>query len=295
MADSHITSASAPVQAPRVIASRVIDPREPSLFVKRKKSDPAEHLTITCQLDECPLLKAGFCAERNLFAGCPYGSSRDERGPTRRAANFGQWVRDHKAMHPGIGWNLSVPPKKLAFVGEYVYLPYSHMDMLESRAFEKGKLFERRTTFIKREKWTLELVLSLIDLRPQAIFGGEILSYQGESVPAFIAHIREIDTDMWRQLIAVRPELDTTPNYVGRKAILRTLAYPIEIPPKHSEYQVPWSWDGKVLRSTSRHAYSGAWGGIEPESLSIELVPAPMAAVIVASNAWVTPETMFVD
>lgn len=275
---------------PRVIASRVIDPREPSLFVKRKKSDPAEHLTISCQLSECPLLKAGFCAERHMFKRCPYGSSREERGPTRRAANFAKWVREHKDMHPGVGWNLSCPPGKLAFVGEYVYLPYSHMDL-----WNDGKLFVRATYFTLRSNWTIDTVLSLIDFRPRCWLNTEIATYRTEVVPKFITHIRECDPDMWRQLVAARPHLDTAPNYVGRKALVWTLAHPITIPPKDAKYPVAWEWNGITLRSTGVNAYSETWGGISAASAVVEITPSEKAAVVVADNAWVTPQTVFVD
>jgi len=277
------------VSESKVIASRVIDPREPALFFKRKKSDPAEHFTITCSCESCPLRNRGECATIGVFSGfCPYGSKREETGPTQRAAKFGSWIRERKAMHPGIGWHLGIPTKKLAFVGEYVYFPYSHADSCKAVPFYRGG-------WIKRESWTLENVLTLIDFRPTALFGGEIASYQKESVPLFISHIRELDPEMWKQLIAARPQLDVTPNYVGRKALVKTLAYPITIPPHKAEYPVVWEWNGQTLTTTSRDAYGSTWGHIEAASVATEIAPSDKASVVVRDNAWVTPETVFVD
>lgn len=273
----------------KVIASRVIDPREPALFFKRKKSDPAEHLTITCSCESCPLLARGECATIGVFRTyCPYGSKREETGPTMRAAKFGAWIRERRAMHPGVSWNVGIPTTKLAFVGDYVYLPYSHADDCKAVPFHRGP-------WLNREDWTLENVLKLIDFRPQALFGGEITDYRVKIVPLMLHHIRELDSDMWRQVVAARPQLDVVPNYVGRKALVKTLAFPITIPPYDNRYPVQWQWDGKTLRTNDRDAYGSTWGHVDAESVTVEVVPSAKATVVVKDNAWVTPETLFVD
>jgi hypothetical protein len=173
-------------------------------------------------------------------------------------------------------------------VGEYVYLPYAHAGMCEAVTI-KGD-------FLKREDWTLKAALTLIDFRPRAIFTGDVISsYQREQVPRLIAHIRECDPDMWAQLIAARPELDVAPNYVGRTALLRTLAHPITIPAKNASYPVSWLWDGETLTTADKDAYWTSFGGVKAESLVLKIVPAKDATVTVADNAWVTSETVFVD
>jgi hypothetical protein len=282
---------------PQIIASRVFDPRQPGLFCKPKKSEPAEHATIACRCEDCPLRKAGHCVLMHVLGGrCPYGTYRKEAGPTARSGKLSSWLQERRGRHPGVGWKLSSPPEKMAFVGDYVYLPYGHMTMCKEVPFLAHSAFiVSGVEFIKREDWTLENVLKLIDFRPQAMFGGEITDYQKKYVPKFVAHLREVDPAMWRQAVAVRPAFDVAPNYVGRTARLSTLAHPITLQPKSDEYPVAWEWDGKVLRSTSRHAYGETWGGIRPKSVAVEVVPEESAAVVVADNAWVTPETVFVD
>lgn len=272
----------------KVIASRVIDPRQPALFYKPKKSDPARHLTITCSCEACPLRDRGECATLGVFGGfCPYGTHRDEDGPTRRSSKFGLWIKERREMYPGVGWDVGLTTNKLAFVGDYVFVPYAHADMCKAIKF--------RGSFISRQDWTLANVLTLIDHRPQSLFGGEITDYRAKSVPLFIQHIRELDPEMWRQLIAERPSLDVAPNYVGRKALVKTLAFPITIPPYDARYPVEWIWNGKTLRTTSMDAYSGTWGHVKAESIAAEIVPSDKAHVVVKDNAWVTSDTVFID
>jgi hypothetical protein len=202
---------------------------------------------------------------------------------------------DRRKRAKEVGW-LGFAAKKLAFIGDYVYLPYSHADMCKSVPFLSHSAFVvSGRPFVKREDWTLTNVQLLIDFHPQALFGGEIRNYQKEEVPLFISHIRELDPAMWAELIAARPEFDTAPNYIGRKALLHTLAYPITIPPHDSRYPVLWRWDGETATTTDKDCYSNTWGKIDQESLVLSVKPSKLATVKVSDNAWVTPDTVFVD
>lgn len=281
--------------ATRVIAATTIDPTQDRLFTKAKKSDHAESRTVSCSCESCPLLAARQCVVVTIFGHCPYGRYRVETGPTGRSGKMREWLAEKKKEHEGVGW-LGYPPERLAFIGDYVYLPYTHMDMCKSVMFQRhSSAFVPGIRFIPRESWTLETVLTLIDFKPQNWGGYVITDYGLKSVPLFIQHIREQDAEMWMALIAARPELDVAPNYVGRKALVRTLAAGITIPPKDARYPVSWKWDGETLTTTDRNAYEDTWGGIKPASLELRLKPSDDAGVVVRDNAWVTPETVFVD
>lgn len=274
----------------KVIAASVYDPRQPSIFGKAKKSERATYSEILCSCESCPLRAKRQCVQISIFRSyCPYGDYRTESGPTQRAGSYYGWVRDKQEQAKQHGGWLVTATNKLAFIGEYVYIPYSFADMCEA-------VLPRKRPFLKREDWTLEAVLKLIDFRPRALFTSEVIKdYQKESVPLLIAHIRELDPDMWQQLIAARPELDVAPNYVGRKAILKTLAAPISIPAYDNRYPVPWVWDGEYATTTSFESYEKTWGHIKAESLVLKVKPKDDATVKVADNSWVTPETIFVD
>lgn len=280
----------------QLIAARVYDPRQPSIFGKSKKSERANYRQIFCSCESCPLKAKQECVLIDLFhAACPYGHVTSEEGPTQRAGSYYKWVSDRKKQKGELGWP-GFATKKLAFIGEYVYVPYSHASMCKAVPFLKHSMaFFTGTPFVKLEDWNLETVLMLIDFVPQAMMGGWITSYRTEEVPKFLAHLREVDPVMWRQLIAVRPEFDTEPNYVGRKALLLTLAHPIVIPARDSRYPVEWNWDGVSLTTTDPNCYSDTWGGIKRGPLTLTMRPQEDAEVVVADNSWVTDATVFVD
>ena len=127
------------------------------------------------------------------------------------------------------------------------------------------------------------------------MMGGEITSYQKEAVPKFLVHLREVDPEMWAQLIAVRPELDKQASHVGRSALLSTLKPGIEWTENADKYPVKWQWDGTTLKTTSMNSYSSTWGKVKVESVVIHATPKADATVVVQSDEWVVAETVFVD
>jgi len=273
-------------QPEKAVSRNVFNPC--NAIFKQPRNARAQCTTIWCKLEVCALRDAGSCSLCVLFGSCcPYGRLSREVGPTPRARKFSTWIIERKEAYKDIP-SLGYPVKKLAFVGEWVYLPYAHMDMKAALEFA-GKMLHKRD-------WTINSVLQLIDFRPRPLFGyGEIESYQTEEVPLFLAHLREVDSVMWAQVIASRPELNTQPDYVGRKALVKTLAHPIEWTTKHAKYPVRWQWDGKQLRTPSPDVYSKTWGGVKLAKLTLAGVPADDAAIEVQSNGWVTEQTVFVD
>jgi hypothetical protein len=219
---------------------------------------------------------------------------RSEEGFTPRAGKFSKWIAERQSQHKGVP-RLTIPATKIAFIGNYVYLPYAHMNMNEAVPFRAhGGAFRKGNSFLPREHWTVGTVCKLLDFRPQAMMGGEITSYQKEQVPKFLLHLRETDTKMWQALVAERPALDTVPDHVGRKALLRTLAPPIEWT-TDKKYPVTWRWDGQHVRTMSENAFDSTWGNIKLAQVVVEGIPADDATVVVQDNTWVNDATVFID
>lgn len=267
----------------KLIHNHVYNPKK-SLF-KTSGNDRAGCYRVYCSFDgECPLFERGCCASRDFFTrGCPYGRKEKLTGPTPRAKSFHSWIQSHEIESP----SLDSPPKKIAFVGEWVYLPYAHMDMCESVPFvHHGGAFRCGQPFIPRTEWTIETVCKLLDFRPQALIGGEITTYQREEIPKFIEHLKE--TEIWPELIKARPTLDKPANYVGREAYLRTLKPGISWKGDHGV----WSWDGELAHCED---YKSVFLDIKSERTSVMARPEKDFTIKVESNDWVSSETEFKD
>lgn len=276
----------------KVIHANIYDPTH-SVF-KTSKNDKAQCQTVECSNTSCPLLAKGQCYARGVFTPrCPYGRASVEYGPTRRSSKFYKWVSDKREKHKGVPY-LNMPEDKIAFIGEYVLLPYSHMDMNKAVPFLRhSNVFVPGYPFVSIQHWNLQTVLAIIDFKPQAMMGGEITTYQKDVVPKFLLHLRESDSEMWSQLVKIRPQYDVVPNHVGRKAILQTLNYPITWSTKHDKYPVTLTWDGKFVTTTSQIAFSSTWCDMKAESVNITIVPKVRTEVVVQSNDWVNSNTEF--
>lgn len=285
---------SADTCEPAVVHANVFDPSGPTLF-KTSKNDRPECQWIECSLVDCPLRASGHCTMGGVFGTkCPYGTYRRESGPTQRAGSFRSWVNERKERIKGVPY-LDRPATKLAFIGDWVYLPYSHMTMCKDVPFNSHDAFIiSGNCFLPATEWTVDNVERLVRFRPRAMMGGEITQYQKEQVPLFVQHLRELDPAMFGQLVERMPELDTEPDYVGRQAVITTLNHPIQWTEK-GHYPVQWEWDGTRMRSTSQHAYNNTWGNVKAESVAVEIVPKEGQSIEVRSNEWVNSGTVFAD
>lgn len=278
----------------RVVSAGIFDPRK-SIF-KHPANARAQCTTISCTLCSCPLRDLKTCSWTAPIGwdACPYGKSHVADGPTRRARSFSKWVLDQKKKYADVP-HLGIPARKMAFIGDYVYLPYAHMAMNEAVPFLGHDIwFCNGIRFVPLTEWTVDTVCSLLDFRPQTMMGREIISYQQEVIPKFLLHVREADVAIWQALVAARPALNTTPNHVGREAILKTLKGPIEWTTQKA-YPVTWRWDGQYIRTSSMNAYHSTWGGLKLDEVVVEGIPADDATIVVQDNAWVDAATVFMD
>lgn len=282
-----------------IVSARIFNPAT-SIF-KQPKSARPECTTITCTLASCPLRDAKTCMLTPLlgWTRCPYGRIQTESGPTRRAAGYSKWISDRRERYAGTP-TLGYPATKMAFVGDYVYLPYAHMTMCKEVPFpQHDSMFVSGTGLLSKADWTFDTVDKLIRFRPRTYIDmREVVDYQQKSVPLFLFHLREVDPDMWEQVAAEHPELDTPADHRGRKALLRTLKAGISWTTSggnRSSYPVTWRWDGSLVRTCSEHAYNKTWGDLSLSELEITATPDENAAIAVMDNCWVTEHTVFVD
>ena len=257
--------------------------RPENAVFKQLKNARAEIQTITCHnSDNCQLFARNECACRHgLFGGsCPYGNRSIYSGFTRRATKYHSWCAEQKKKYTGVGFLDA--PKTLGGVGDYIFLPYTHMNMLESLPW-KGR-------FIKKEDFTVENVTKLIKFRPQAMFGGEIKSYQEEIPPQFLKHLSEQMPELFQQVISAdecagKRYAEWT--NIGREAILETTT------PNIGQYADIhgglWTWDGKKLRSGN----SKASFLLVKKFKMLSIVPEEKQVVAITDENQVNQDTVF--
>lgn len=252
---------------------------------KQGQNCRAEVQTISCcNYDDCGLLNRKECSFRISFGSsrCPYGKYSRYEGFTRRAHKYHSWISEQEKKYEGIE-NLNHPSDMMAIVGDYIFLPYAHMNMYESLPWEGP--------FLKREDFTVENIIELINFRPQAMFGGEITSYQKEVPPKFLKHLSEQMSDLFTQIIATDKSAEQRfKEYtnIGRKAVLETTTP--NIGAFKDIHGGLWKWDGETLRSTNSHASFMLVNKFK----ELILVPEKKQKVVITDEGQVNEETVFV-
>lgn len=275
----------------------VYNPKAPNLF-KAGPNDRAEAHFVWCSLEgTCALRNKGECLHRTLFGeGCPYGSYERATGPTKRASGLGKWVQnqeDRARAELGQGTPfpyLKGPASVLATIGDYVWFPYAQMEFHRDSTKMWFDLFRGGRRCLPRADVTPELVIQLCEYRPNALMGGEISSYQRDSVPKFVQLLREVLPDIYEQTRVIYPRIDQilgTVSNIGREAVLGTLKPNVGV--FEDIHKGHWVWDGVWLTSTDSHMSSG----LVREFSEIRVKADPTCRVKVTDEGQVTPETEF--
>ena len=266
-----------------VIKAWVYNPTK-SLF--GNKNDKALFHVVECNSKEgCGLYKKNQCIKLKMFdRNCPYGKRTSETGFTQRARKFNSWIGERKNKYPNQR-AIKEASEKMASVGDYIYFPYSHI-----KNYGNNSIKEFTGGIIKKELFTPEMVVRVLKLKPQAMFGGEITSYQKKIVPKIAKHLLEVYPDLYSNVERMYPEIEelSTSSNVGRKAKLSTINKDVEVKINASHR---YFWDGEYLTSES-HAPLLICGYDE---LNVRIKPKKNVVIEITNDNQVNKNTEFIN
>ncbi|GIN88668.1 hypothetical protein J6TS2_50540 [Heyndrickxia sporothermodurans] len=265
------------------------------------KETPLEASVISCdKYESCSYYENNQClAVRSISsAGCKYGKVNTVRGYTSRAKKYSQFKREwqnHEQYN-----KLSYPPQKIGVIDGVIVFPYPFIKIEKQEngkhSIQQPGLFNNSASFIEIEKFNTDLIYRICSYRPQALMGGEIASYQKEKVPLFLSHLREVLPEIYEKFIAAYPKFGRKIDYVGRKALLKTIK-PSLIEYRSRDYpnlNNDWYWDGECLNY--KWGYVSSVSVINDyEVVEFKLKPSEQTTVKISSNEQVTEQTIFVD
>lgn len=217
-----------------------------------RKSDKAELHLCYCSADRCEALDKGECIHLGMFRSCIYGRRVKQDGYTRRSRKFSEWIEKKTKEYEDIP-SLKECNMRIVECGDYIYFGHTHISW---KLNNKPYSHTREDMFMPKSELTIERLKGMIDMKPQALFGGEITEYQNKSVPTLLLDIKDKYPTMFKELINKYPEIsDIVPNTnVGRKARINTLKAGAEFK------------DGKNIFR---------WNGFYIESIKYALIFAP--------------------
>lgn len=190
-----------------------------------KSNERERMLAYICEYEgQCPMYEKGKCVCQNLFFGeikCPHARKVQANGLTKRANGFGKAASRWKEMYKT---EIQIENVMLCECGDYIYLPYPHLDVYGSKPIEDiaNKHFLHKTLF------TVENIRKIMKWHPRFLMGGIITDFQEKEVPKFIRQLRDVFPDLYAEYLNTYPDDKAKfeaicVDYVGRKAYLNTL------------------------------------------------------------------------
>ena len=280
-----------------VIYVHIYEPHKPSLFGKGKKTEKSQLHVYTCDnCTDCDAYKKGQCINvGNVFgARCPIGKKSVSNGYTPRANAYYDQIRGWKEKYKDTYHKLDSAPKRITKVPTGWMLPYSYMAMNESVPFKsKESLFSGGCPFLLDEDMNADVISSILSFRPQAMMGGEIKSYQQESVAKFIKDFSDNYPDEFNNVASGIERVNLileSYDYKGRKAYLKTVKAGVRVKVSKNDY---WDWDGeKIYKEDVKFmifqpvSWSGCYASFTPDD---------KATIEITDNNQVTVDTKFAD
>lgn len=132
------------------------------------------------------------------------------------------------------------------------------------------------------------MLQKLEDMKPYAMVGGEIESYQKKAVPQFCYQLKRNIPDLYQQVVEIYPEIQNlieNINYVGKKAKVKTL-----LPGKVKLSSDILDWNGDMLKAKGKQI---SWWGLHDEEVTI--IPDDNTVVEICDNETVMDETVLID
>lgn len=267
-----------------------------SLFKSTSKDYSSYTLYSCCNCDNCDAFKRNKCIMRNGLWGygyCPYGKVCSEQGYTKRAKKCSIFVYDVKKLYsPQIkGSNNLTSVNYTCRIGDYVYIALPHLHNYSNPIDEK--LGIKHEHFILKENFNVDLIKTLLNYHPQALFGGEITDYQEKKIPQFVLQLKRYFPDLYNEVIKEYPQyqnLSTNIDYVKKQAKVKTLL-PSGVSLTCGMKNI-LKWDGEKITGKARDVIS--FTSLDKET-ELCIYPTDNDYVYICDNDSVTEETEFLD
>jgi hypothetical protein len=258
------------------------------VFDPAHKSTKARCEKLYCSNSKnCSLYKKGQCTLLDKYnpVYCTYGELNKEYGYTQAARNFYKWQNKKKEEYKDYLDKLTSAHEKLAFVGDYVYLPYSFL-----KNYTNSLSFMTDTYFCKKEDFTIENIIKIIEFKPLSAFYEEITDFQRKYMPLFVQHLYEEYKEMYDKVAEVYPIKDiySKISCVGRKALVKTLKINAKVYDRKNEY----IWDGEKLVCNNFKAFFPV---IDTKQANVAIYPTDDATIKIDDDNQVDENTKFID
>lgn len=177
--------------------------------------------------DVCSAYKEGKCFRKTTLFGvrCEFGRIACVDGGTKKAKMYGRVYSDAKGSEQY--HKLSYPNNiYIAKIGDGAFLAPPHVRIersSDSKLFCHDPGFGCNRLFVSIDELTPDNINRICTYHPRAMLGGEIESYQTETIPIFLRQLSKLFPEQYNAFIAAFPDYELkAPDYRGKYAKLST-------------------------------------------------------------------------
>jgi hypothetical protein len=180
------------------------------LITAAKSNERARLTSYHCNLEsECPLLTKGQCINLRSFEKCVYGEIHTRSSATRRARSYSEFVKSAREAMANLP-EVKGADRRIAYVGDYIYLPYAHMNHDDGKAdlpfLSHSHIFSSGSPFMPRSKFTAAMVVKLFRFKPRTFMDNRVIKkYTDVSLPRFLLDLSEFDPELYAAAVALEP------------------------------------------------------------------------------------------
>lgn len=239
------------------------------LYSALKKSAVERAEVIYCDnCDRCSLYKQGKCLRIRKFLSyneCEYGRTESIQGYSPRAAKYYDFHNKYE-QDEFFGKLKETSGPMIAEIGDYYFVDnnYTTIKDYTTEQYENNRLqfyggrwfkkkgieeyyylsqsmFNPSGGFIRKED--LEdlsedgILYYLFHHTPTTIFdGNKIKSYQEKTLPDLCMNFRKLAPELATKFFAMYPNFDYKPNYIGKKAFIRSVKDGVVIKHRHGNF-----------------------------------------------------------
>lgn len=203
------------------------------------------------------VVERGICPALEPFSkNEPYFKVKRIDGYTRRASKYGALKRKMEKNYPDLENKMSSNAPLIMPYGEYVYIGLKYIDSYKSSVVNKEEFYNSQ--YVKKDKFTVDLVLKLLSHIPQDLYGREIKEYQETELPKFMRELKivfpKLYNEVWDKSDKLK-KIDDGITYVGTVQKVKTLL-PGKVSYKRGgvlgESLVAY-WDGEKITGTTTY------------------------------------------
>jgi hypothetical protein len=260
---------------------------------RKGREEPLVAQIVRCgKHNQCSLYKLGKC--KALSDSCEYASIIFKRGYTSRASKYrefrNKWEKHEKYSA------LKNSKNNIYVIGDDLYIEFTNIQLDENNKVKSSmdNWFSNKFIKIPVKSFTIDLIKSICDNEPRRhyISGySKVTNYQ-EEVTEFLIQLKRELPNLYNEFVSKYPKYHKEIDYVGKKALLRTINEDIEI----SIFNGNYYWNGETLVFNSGKVTYGILDDFSKENdiISFELKPKKDVVVTITNNDQVNENTVFV-